>query len=117
MGYRRSRSRMKIRSALFWLQVCAILPLLVVVIAALVMHVLQERELFRQEALGRVRAAMTAINSELQGSISSLQVLAASENLRKGDLQGFHQELVRALAAQPRWANVGLTRADRRQLL
>ena len=57
-----------------------------------------------RESLGRVRAAMSAVDTELERSIATLQALAASEHLDNGDLRAFNAEARRVLATQRDWS-------------
>jgi PAS domain S-box-containing protein len=85
----------------------------VVSVAQLVQH---ERRTMEREALGRTRAAMSAIDAELRGHITTLQALAASKNLAAGNLKAFHDESRRVLQAQPELQNIGLATATKQQL-
>ncbi len=111
-------ARMKIRTHLFLLALGAITPLLVMAIIAGTVLVQHERQNFESEALGRVRAAMSGVDAELRGSITTLQALAASQNLEAGDIRAFHEEARRVLASQqPYWRNIGLATVSRVPLL
>ncbi len=95
----------------------ALLPLAIFAVAAIDLLVEHERETMKHVSMGRVIAAMSAVDAGLGGAIGALQTLAASENLQTGDLREFHTEAKRALATQPHWRNVGLATPERRQLL
>ena len=112
------RARMKIRTHLFLLALGAIAPLLVMAIIAGTLLVQYERKNFESEALGRVRAAMSGVDAELRGSITTLRALAASQNLESGDIRAFHAEAQRVLATQqPDWRNIGLATVSRVPLI
>ena len=68
------------------------------------------------EALGRARAIMTAVDAELEGHIRTVEALASSRNLEKGDVRAFYDESVRVLKSQSRWLNVGLQSDTGKQL-
>src|SRR5258705_5157964 len=114
---RRARiRRMKIRSHLDLLALGAMVPLLVISVIAgwgLVQH---ERETFQREALGRARSAMSAVDAELRGSITTMHALTVSKNIETGDLRAFHAEVQRVLATQPGWRNIGLATVTREHL-
>ena len=109
---------MKIRSHLYLLAVGAIAPLLAASVIAGIFLVVQERATFEREALGRARSAMSAVDAELRGAITTMQALAASKNLASGDIRAFHEEARRVLATQqPHWRNIGLASTTRVQLM
>ena len=81
-------------------------------IAALLL-VQDERRAMEREALGRARAAMSAIDAHLAASLHALETLAASRELEAGDIRAFHAESQRVLRTQPAWVNVGLASAQR----
>ena len=49
-----------------------------------------------RDAIGRARAAMSAVDVHLRGSIISLETLAASTNLESGDIAAFMQKALSA---------------------
>ncbi len=104
---------MKLRSNLLLLVAGAIVPVigLTIVLASLLVE--YEKDAFRQAATDRNRAFVSAIDAEVRGHIATLNVLAASEHLASGNLEAFHAETVRALAAQPDWQNVVLLGPER----
>jgi len=83
---------MKIRSQLDLLALGAIAPLLIASVIAGLVLVDHEQETFQREALGRARSAMSAIDTELRGSLTTMQALAVSKSLETGDLRAFHAE-------------------------
>jgi len=95
----------------------AIAPLVAVLAAGGVMLWQSERAALVHEAIGRTRAAMSAIDTELRGSIAALNALASSKNLEAGDIRAFHDEARRVLASQPQWRNIGLATLAREQLM
>ena len=109
---------MKIRAYLMLLVGVAFLPLLIISLIGGVFIVKNERELYRNEAVGRVRAAMSAIDAEMRGHVSTLQALATSKNLEIGDIRAFHAESRRVFESrQPNWLNIGLATVNRVQLM
>jgi signal transduction histidine kinase/ActR/RegA family two-component response regulator len=108
---------MRVQSHLFLLALGAIAPLVAVLLAGGIVLWKAERESLEREAIGRTRAAMSAVDSELRGSIITLKALAASKNLEIGDIRSFYEEARRVLAAQPQWRNIGLATRERQQLI
>lgn len=104
---------MKLQSRLFKLVVVAVLPLVALAIVAGVFLVRVERASTERYGVGIVRAALSAVDAQLRGSISTIEALAASQALARGDIRAFHQEAQRVLATQPRWLNIGLATPDR----
>jgi signal transduction histidine kinase/ActR/RegA family two-component response regulator len=105
-----------LRSHLLILSLATLLPM--VALAAFLAAALIERErgTFRQGAMHWARSLMTAVDAELRGSIGTLQALAASRELERGDLKGFHREALGVLRSQPNWRNVHLASPDGQQL-
>jgi PAS domain S-box-containing protein len=108
---------MKLRSHLIMLVSGAIAPLLLVAVAAGIHLVRHERETIERDAIGRTRAAMTAVDAELRGTIATMKALASSRHLQEGNFRAFHQEARRVLASQPYWLNVGLVSAENARLV
>jgi signal transduction histidine kinase len=94
----------------------AVAPVLVLAVTAGVLLVRHERSTMEQEAIGRTRSAMSAVDAEIRGHLTTLQVLATSRVLETGDIRAFYEESRRVLRAQPEWFNVGLADANGRQL-
>jgi hypothetical protein len=100
--------RLTLRARLYLAVLGALLPMALVAAAAALMLVEDERRAIEREALGRARAAMSAVDAHLAASIDALKTLAASPELEAGDIRAFHAESQRVLRTQPAWANVGL---------
>lgn len=76
----------------------------------------QKRELI--SAVQRtMQAMMTAVDAELDVSLSALDTLANSSRLKTGDLRGFHAEARELMQRRLNWANVVLTTPDAKQLV
>src|SRR5262245_7291939 len=88
-GYYRG---VKLRSRLNLLVVGTLLPVAVVVFLATKQTLEHGRATLERDAIGRARAAMSAVDAHLQGSLAALETLAASRNLESGDIQAFHAE-------------------------
>lgn len=107
---------MKLKSHLRLLAISAVLPFVVFAATIATLLVERERQTFLHSAMERTRALMTAVDSELRGSISTLQAVATSRFLRAGDLAAFHGEIAAVLASQPDWHNVILASPSGQQL-
>jgi hypothetical protein len=107
---------MKAHRQVWLLVVGAVAPIVVFASLAALLLVQHERQTLERDAIGRARAAMTAVDAHLRGSIASLETLAASKNLEAGDLAAFHEESQRVLRTQPGWMNIGLASAAKVQV-
>jgi signal transduction histidine kinase len=108
---------MKLRSHLIVLMVGTLLPMVVFAIAGALWLIERERSTFERGATERVRAVITAVDSELRASVATLYALAAVRQISTGDLHSVHTELVRALASQPDWLGLSLADPSGQQLL
>jgi len=57
------------------------------------------------------------VDAELRGHITTLQALATSAALARGDLRTFYDEASRVLPSQPGWSSIILSDRDGRQLV
>ena len=107
---------MKLQPQLSLLVAAAIAPVFVLAVVAGILLVRHERDTMQQVAIGRAHSAMTAVDAELRGHFFTLQALAASRALEKGDIRAFYEETRRVHAGEPEWLDVGLASADGLQL-
>jgi hypothetical protein len=110
------KSAVKLRSQLYLLVFGALLPMGVFTVIAARQLLQHELETMERDAIGRARAAMSAVDLHLRASIASLETLASSKDLETGNIAAFHAESQRVLRTQPAWANIGLTSAAKIQL-
>jgi signal transduction histidine kinase/ActR/RegA family two-component response regulator len=103
---------MTIRSHLMLLAIGAGLPVLAFAILVSVVLVEQDRVTVERGAIERARAMMTAVDTELRGSITTLLAITAAPARHGGDARAAHDELVRVLATQNAWYDVTLARAS-----
>ena len=97
-----------IRSHLFALVLAVLLPMIVLVVLLAVLVARHEQLAIEQGAVDRARAFMSAVDSELHGSVTTLEALAASSSLETGDVSGFHEQARRVLRSQSDWLNITL---------
>lgn len=83
---------MSIRARLAILILVTAVPLISFAIGLVLWHSKTEQDSLRQHAAGAAVAAMQAVDRELAGAISALQVLAASPSLAAGDFRAFHAQ-------------------------
>ena len=83
-----------------WLVVGCILPAVLVTGLLIVESYDRERTSVERGLVGTARALMQAVDADLEGFQSTIQVLAASQNLRDGNLRAFYGEAQRLLPSQ-----------------
>lgn len=88
--------------------IVAMLPFVAVCIGAAFLEAEQSRANALNEALGRARTAMSAVDVELRGHVLTLQAIATSRSFEKGEVRAIYEETRRVLRSQPAWMNVGL---------
>jgi signal transduction histidine kinase/ActR/RegA family two-component response regulator len=99
-GLRREERRMHQRTIQFWLTSLVIGCVLPATLGSAFLFTIsyhQQRTILERNTIATSRALMQAIDAELFGAQSSLQVLAASQRLASGDLQGFYRQASEAL--------------------
>jgi hypothetical protein len=98
------------------LTIIAVLPFVAVCIVAAFLEAEQSRANRLNDALGRARTAMSAVDFELRGHVLTVQAMATSRSFEKGDLRAIYDESKRVLGSQPAWLNVGLQSSSGTQL-
>ena len=108
---------MKLRAHLLVLTLVALVPMIAFAVIVSVFLVQRERETFRRGATERTLALLTAVDTELRSSITTLRALAVNEALVAGDLSAFHRQAVQTLRSQPHWLTITVALPSGRQLL
>ena len=109
---------MKIKTGLRALILITLLPVAAVGIATAYMLLEQQLQTIERGARDRVRAIMTAVDTELRSAVTPLEVLARSPTLAADDLDAFRAEAQRALDARHgEWANVLVSHPETAQML
>jgi hypothetical protein len=106
----------KLQSVLSLLVAGTLVPVGVVSFLAAKQTLEHGQATLERDAIGRARAAMSAIDAHLQGSMTALETLAASKSLEAGDIAAFHAESQRVLRTQHGWVNIGLSTPAKMQL-
>jgi signal transduction histidine kinase/CheY-like chemotaxis protein len=98
-----------LRSYLTVLALAALLP--VAVFATLVAYLLVEhqRDSFSQAAQARALSFLTAVDSELDSSVSAVRAIAAAPSAGEGNLERFQRLALTALESQPSWIAIRLS--------
>jgi PAS domain S-box-containing protein len=86
-----------------------------VIIAVLLTR--REQETFKRGATEGIRALLTAVDKELEGSISTLEALAISRRLETDDLRGFYERATPVLESQPEWFTISLALPSGQEVL
>jgi signal transduction histidine kinase/ActR/RegA family two-component response regulator len=97
-----------LRRRLFLLAAAGILPLALMAGIGLYVLAQQQRTQVERVGLELARAMASAVDGELQSSISVLESLATTVTLDRNDLPGFYERARRILGTQPDWAAIML---------
>jgi signal transduction histidine kinase/CheY-like chemotaxis protein len=108
---------MRLRTRLFQLVVGTVVPLVLLAVALGALLATNQQETFREGALARIRALMTAVDAELRGHFRAVEALGASGSLAADDLASFYLDAERVLRSQPDWQNVMVAFPDGRQVV
>ncbi len=108
---------MRLRSHLALIVFGTLLPVLVLTAVLIVLYHAQMRRATEVGFEDTARALSAGVDRELGASIGALQVLAAAEALRTGNLQEFDRVARTVLAHQSRWTNLVLYDPAGRQLV
>lgn len=118
-GERAAGARMRPRTLqwhLLVLTLATLLPMVVFGTTAVVLIGRRERAVFERGATERTLALLTAVDTELNSHVTSLQLLASSESLATGDVAEFRDDVARTLPTQPYWRSVSLLLPSGRRL-
>jgi signal transduction histidine kinase/ActR/RegA family two-component response regulator len=106
-----------LRSHLIFLVLTAMMPLLVFAVVMIVSLNNEERATFERGATEQTRALLIAVDAELQSSTATLEALATSQHLDKGDLHAFYNEASRVIKSQPKWFTIILVSPTGQQVI
>jgi PAS domain S-box-containing protein len=102
---------------LFLIGVVATLPMIAIAAYTLNLNAQDNKSQVLESAESQVRALTTAVDTELNLSIASLQAMAVSSRVIAVDVAGVRREALAYLDSNPRWANIILHAPDGRQLM
>src|SRR5882672_1016966 len=83
-----------------WLVVGCIVPAALVAAFLIVESYQRERASVERDMIGTARALMQAVDADLNGFHSILQVLATSQNLADGNMRAFYDQAMAVLPTQ-----------------
>jgi signal transduction histidine kinase/ActR/RegA family two-component response regulator len=106
-----------LRRRLLLLAAASIVPLAATAGIGLLVLVQEQRAQAERAGIEVARALASAVDAELGRSLAVLQGLAIGPALDTGDLQRYHQSMMRALGTRPDWLTITLADASGRQLL
>jgi signal transduction histidine kinase len=107
----------RLRSYLLLLTLATLLPVALFGMGLAAMLVERDRATFRRGSEARALAIITAVDAAMRGSIATMQALAISPSLDRGEMSDFHDTAGRMLELQPDWANIHLALPSGRQLV
>ena len=110
------KKRVALRSRLLYLAAAAFVPLALISGVSLVALVRQQGNQAERAAVELSRALSTAVDAELQRSISVLQVLASAPALERNEMERFYDVTRRVMDVNPTWFTVVLADPGGRQL-
>ncbi len=109
--------RLSLRWHLIGLAIGAVLPVVVFAVLLVAQLSRKERAAVERQLVSSARMMAIGIDREITSTIRTLEVMAESERLDRGDLEGFHSEAQRAQRTQPSWLSVLLLTPDGRLLV
>ncbi len=119
MGLRRlfSGHSVSLRSHLTALVLITLIPLLIFSALMISLVAKRERDTFERGARDRTRAVLTAVDTELKSSITTLEALASLSHFDRDDLRSFRQDALDVLRSQPHWLAINLAEPSGQQVL
>src|SRR5688572_1660488 len=110
-------SRRTLRAQLIVLALATLVPMLAFAGVLIAWSVQDHRDAVERGAVETARALRTAVDRELDSTVTSLQVLTTRETFSRGAPAEMHAELKTALPTQPDWANIVVAAPDGRQIV
>jgi signal transduction histidine kinase len=97
----------------FLVAIASLLPVAVLSCALFISSAGREREKLLSASEDTMVALLSAVDAELKSTIASLDALASSPRLARGDFQAMREESTELLGRRPSWLNVIITDADK----
>jgi PAS domain S-box-containing protein len=116
-GFSAQSQRTTLRGHLVLLVLVTLLPALLFSALVFYLFARDERAGLQGGMMETVRALRQAVDTELKSNVNTLDALAASELLDRGDLRNFYRMTKRVLASQEGWKTVILHDPSGRELL
>jgi signal transduction histidine kinase/CheY-like chemotaxis protein len=102
---------------LLWLVVALVVPVLLLMGIAVQRVNADARRTAERRLIEEARELIRAVDTELDASVRTLEVLAASSSLQSSDLEGFRRVAANFLRSHPTWDRIVLTSTDGRPLM
>jgi PAS domain S-box-containing protein len=109
--------RRTLRAQLIVLALATLLPMLAFASVLIAWSVQDHRDAVERGAVETARALRTAVDRELESTITSLQVLTTHEVFSRGAAVEMHAALRTVLPTQPDWANIVVAVPEGRQVV
>jgi PAS domain S-box-containing protein len=116
-GFSPQSRRTTLRGHLVLLVLVTLLPALLFSGLVFYLFARDERAALQSGLMETVRALRQAVDTKLKSNINTLEALAASDMLDRGDLQSFYRMTKRVLVSQEGWKTVILHDPSGRELL
>jgi len=97
----------------FLVAVAGLLPLAILSCALFIASANERRENLLRASEDTMSALVSAVDTELKSTVASLDALAASPRLTRGDFAAVHEEAAQLLGRRPSWLNVVIADLDR----
>ncbi len=97
----------------FLVAVAGLLPVAVLSCALFISSANEQRDKLLSASEDTMAALLSAVDSELKSTIASLDALAASPRLARGDFEALREESVELLARRSNWLNVVIADPDK----
>jgi len=102
---------------LFLTVFAGLLPLAVLSFATFLQNAQTQKQQLLESAVDTMRATITAVDSELNIALASLDALSASPRLARNDFEAFQAEARELLQRRTTWANVVLAEPSAQQVM
>ena len=109
--------KVALRTRLLYLAAGALVPLAIMSGIGLLALIHEQRNQSERSSIEVTRALSTAVDAELQRSMSALQILASSPELERAEITRFHHAITRALEHNPTWLTVILAEPSGKQIV
>lgn len=106
MTWPRQLSLSPLKRRVFLVAVAGLVPLAILSFALLISSARDQRDRLLRAYDDTMMALLSAIDSELSGAFASLDVLASSPRLARGDFAGLKEEAIELMQRRPSWSNV-----------
>src|SRR5690348_8652973 len=97
----------------FLVAVAGLLPVAVLSCALFISSAHERRDKLLSASEDTMAALLSAVDAELKSTVASLDALAASPRLARGEFSALHDEALELVGRRPGWLNVVIADADK----